>query len=236
MTKSRRSIDTNAKEFENFFQGWLVRQEHYLEDLRSAMQTCDASEDDLRDLIARVLAHYLQYFEEKSRIANHDVSLVFSPPWFSSFERSFFWIAGFKPALTFRVVDRSVEDMNKEQVEMMERLKAETKAEERELENELAMIQESVAAPPIVEVARRGENWLANGKYDKMESAFETLKEQLEVVVANADMLRSRVAERVVEILTPVQNVRFLAAVTELQLKIRTRGWQLDSQRGDKGR
>ncbi|CAH1451240.1 unnamed protein product [Lactuca virosa] len=229
MTKSRRAIDTNAIEFENFFQGWLVRQEHYLEDLRSAMQTCDASEDDLRDLIARVLAHYLQYFEEKSRIANHDVSLVFSPPWFSSFERSFFWVAGFKPGLTFRVVDRSVEDMNKEQVEMMERLKAETKAEERELENELAMIQESVAAPPIVEVARRGENWLANGKYDKMESAFETLKEQLEVVVANADMLRSRVAERVVEILTPVQNVRFLAAVTELQLKIRTRGWQLDS-------
>ncbi|CAI9263653.1 unnamed protein product [Lactuca saligna] len=236
MTKSRRTIDTNVKEFENFFQGWLVRQEHYLEDLRSAMQTCDASDDDLRDLIARVLAHYLQYFEEKSRIANHDVSLVFSPPWFSSFERSFFWIAGFNLGLTFRVVDLSVEDMNKEQVEMMERLKAETKAEERELENELAMIQESVAAPPIVEVARRGENWLADGKYDKMESAFETLKEQLEVVVANADMLRSRVAERVVEILTPVQNVRFLAAVTDLQLKIRTRGWQLDSHRGDKGR
>ncbi|KVH94804.1 protein DOG1-like 4 [Cynara cardunculus var. scolymus] len=231
--KSRRTANINVREFENFFQGWLVRQEHYLEELRSALRICDESRDeDLCDLIARVLEHYQQYYEEKSRIANYDVSLVFSPPWFSPFEQSFFWIAGFKPGLAFRILAASVDDMSKEQSERMETLKVEMKTEERELENELARIQESVAAPPIVEVARK-DNLPVDGEYDTadMESVMETLKSEMEVVLANADMLRSRTAERLVEILTPVQNVRFLTAVTELQLKIRMWGSQMDADR-----
>ncbi|KAI3677534.1 hypothetical protein L6452_36798 [Arctium lappa] len=232
-TKSRRTANINVTEFHNFFQGWLVRQQHYLEELRSALRRCDESRDeDLRDLIARVLAHYQQYYEEKSRMANHDVSLVFSPPWFSPFEQSFFWIAGFKPGLAFRILGGSVDDLSKEQTERMEVLRSETKAEERELENELARIQESVAAPPIVQVARK-ENLPVDGEYDTadMESVMETLRGEMEVVLANADMLRSRTAERLVEILTPFQNVRFLAAVTELQLKIRMWGSQIDAGR-----
>ena len=114
----------------------------------------------------------------------------------------------------------------------MERLIAETKAEERELENEMARIQESVAAPPIVEVVRRmecGRN--VDAMYDDMARATEGLRGEMEVVLANADMLRSRTAERVVEILSPIQNVKFLAAVAELQLKIRMWGWQMDGDR-----
>nr|GEZ01458.1 protein DOG1-like 4 [Tanacetum cinerariifolium] len=95
-----------------------VRQEEYLHELRSALQTREALADNdaLRALVARVLAHYQQYYEQKSRIANFDVSLVFSPPWFSPFERSFFWIAGFKPGLAFRIVNNSVDDMDGDQV------------------------------------------------------------------------------------------------------------------------
>ncbi|KAL4557921.1 hypothetical protein LXL04_036115 [Taraxacum kok-saghyz] len=220
--KSRKTANTNVTEFRNFFRGWLVRQEDYLDELRSTLRTCDSSDEEpLRALIGRVLAHYQQYFEEKSRIANLDVSLVFSPPWFSSFERSFFWIAGFKPGLTFRIVYSSVGDMSEVQVDRIERLKAETRADERELENKLARIQESVAAPPIAEVAKRGERPLVDGENDEMDAVIETLRGQMEVVLANADMLRTRTAERVVEILRPAQNVRFLAAATELQIKIR---------------
>lgn len=232
--KLRRTGNINVREFKDFFQGWLVHQEHYLEELRSALRRCDEScDEDLRDLIARVLAHYQQYYEEKSRIANRDVALVFSPPWFSPFEQSFFWIAGFKPGLAFRILGRSVDDLSREQSERVEMLRMETKTEERELENELVAIQESVAAPPIVEVSRR-ENFPVNGDQcdtEDMESVMETLRGEMEVVLANADMLRSRTAERLVEILTPVQNLRFLAAVTELQLKIRIWGWQIDADR-----
>lgn len=230
--KLRRTANINVREFKDFFQGWLVRQEHYLEELRSALRN-ESCDEDLRDLIARVLAHYQQYYEEKSRIANRDVALVFSPPWFSPFEQSFFWIAGFKPGLAFRILGRSVDDLSREQSERVEMLRMETKTEERELENELVAIQESVAAPPIVKVSRR-ENFPVNGDQcdtEDMESVMETLRGEMEVVLANADMLRSRTAERLVEILTPVQNLRFLAAVTELQLKIRIWGWQIDADR-----
>ncbi|XP_071716987.1 protein ZW2-like isoform X1 [Rutidosis leptorrhynchoides] len=230
-TKSRTTVKTNVTEFRSFFNGWLVRQQNYLQELRSTLRTCDETtsndDDDLRGLIARVLAHYQQYYEQKSRIANHDVSLVFSPPWFSSFERSFFWIAGFKPGLAFRIVMGSVPDMDQDQEERMERLKSETKMEEKELEKEMAKVQESVAAPPIVEFTR-GEISIVDGKYDEMETAIEALRGEMEVVLGNADMLRTRTAERVVEILTPVQNIKFLTAVTELQMKIRMWGQQID--------
>ncbi|KAM0053795.1 putative transcription factor TGA like domain-containing protein [Helianthus debilis subsp. tardiflorus] len=226
-TKSRRASNSNVTDFEDFFQGWLVRQEQ----LRSTLRTLSThTDEDLRDLIAHVLAHYQQYYEEKSRIANHDVSLLFSPPWFSSFEQSFFWIAGFKPGLAFRIVSASVSDMSEEQVERMDRLRAETKEEERRLENEMARIQESVAAPPIVEITRRGDNPLVDGAYDEMEAAVEALRGEMEVVVGHADMLRTRTAERVVEILSPQQNIKFFAAVTELQLKIRVWGWQIEGE------
>ena len=119
-SKSLRPV-YNVTEFETFFSGWLVRQEEYLQELRSALQTRETlvGNDVLRDLVTRVLAHYQQYYEQKSRIANYDVSLVFSPPWFSSFERSFFWIAGFKPGLAFRIVNNSVEDLDGEQVKLI---------------------------------------------------------------------------------------------------------------------
>ncbi|KAE9445385.1 hypothetical protein C3L33_22718, partial [Rhododendron williamsianum] len=97
--------------FESFFQGWLVRQEHYLDQLLSSQQTSRQSRDsDLRELISRVLSHYQQYYEEKSKLANCNVFLVFSPPWFTPFERTFFWIAGFKPGLAFQVVGDTVGD------------------------------------------------------------------------------------------------------------------------------
>lgn len=234
-----RRINTNVTDFESFFQGWLVCQEHYLDELRSTLRASDwsCSSDMINhcDLITRVLAHYQQYYEEKSRIANHDVSLVFSPPWFSSFEKSFFWIAGFKPGLTFQIALASVNDLEKEQLERIDRLKTETRREERELENEMARIQESVAGPPIVKIIKTrrsdSESLLVNGKLDELKSAIEVLRGEMEVVLGNADMLRTKTAEKVVEILTPVQNLKFLAAVTELFIKIRMFGWQIDGER-----
>ncbi|KAK9069965.1 hypothetical protein SSX86_010363 [Deinandra increscens subsp. villosa] len=211
-----------AAHFHQFFNGWLLRQKNFRDQLRSNSDSLNDGE--LRDLVACVLAHYQQYYEEKSRL---DVSLVFSPPWFSSFEQSFFWIAGFKPGLAFRIVNGSVGDtMSREQVDRMDQLRAETREEERRLEGELARIQENVAGPAVVEVTRRG----AAAEEGEMEAAVEVLRGEMEVVVANADMLRTTTAERVVEILTPVQNVRFLAAVAELQLKIRNWGWEIEGE------
>ncbi|KAM5560455.1 protein RESPONSE TO ABA AND SALT 1-like [Rosa sericea] len=215
--------------FEAFFEAWLVRQEHYLDELQSAQQrTHEALDVDLRDLVSRVLLHYQQYYEEKSRIAQRDVFLVFSPTWFTSLERALLWIAGFKPGLAFRLVSDSVPDLSEEQRVRMTRLMEETRVEERALDDKLAKIHESVAAPPLVDVARRHARYL-NGEIAEEPAATRSLKSALEGVLANANLLRTTVATKLVEMLSGAQAVRFLVAVAQFQLKIRNWGLERDA-------
>lgn len=157
-------------------------------------------------------------------MTHRNVFLVFSPTWFTPFERAFFWIAGYKPALAFRLVNNSVTDMSQDQSRRMEQLKEETRLKERELANTMARIQESLAAPPLVEMARMAER-------SPVDTSIEVLRSELETVLGSADMLRTRTAERVVDVLSPIQNVRFLTAATELQLRIRTWGLQKKGER-----
>lgn len=232
---------TNAGSFEAFFEGWLVRQEHYLDELLSARQSGPENRDeDLKDLISRVLAHYQEYYDEKSRVAERNVFLVFSPIWFTSFERAFLWIAGFKPGLAFQLVTNSVDDLSEDQRLRMNRLKEEIKIEEREINHEQAKIQETVAAPPLLEtLRRRGLQQPVDGQISEDYMAINTWKFALESVVAKADWLRMSTAAKVVEVLRPAQAVRFLAAAAQLQLRIRTRGLQREAGRressGDTG-
>ncbi|XP_057476665.1 protein ZW2-like [Actinidia eriantha] len=218
----------NAGSFEFFFEGWLVRQEHLLDELLCMQQRCHESHvDDVKDLISRVLSHYQEYYEEKSRAVKRDVFLVFSPTWFTPLERAFFWIAGFRPGLAFRIVVHSVDDMTEDQSRRMRQLMSETKAEERELGNRLASSQESVAERQVLEAARRK----AVPREGEVEDVVGALRSAMEAVLGGADSLRMRTAERVVEILSPAQNVRFLAAATQLQVKIRMWGLEREAER-----
>ncbi|KDP24433.1 hypothetical protein JCGZ_24997 [Jatropha curcas] len=221
--------DANAGSFEEFFEGWLVRQEHYLDELLSVEQHYHESRDeDLKDLIARVLSHYEQYYEEKSRMAQRNVFLVFSPPWFTPFQRTLLWIAGFKPALTFQIVNGSVNDLSEDQSQRMSRLNEETTASERILTDELARIHESVASPPLLDLARRQ----GRGRWEEDEVSYKsTIGSAMESLVATADLLRTNTVTKVVEILNPVQNVKFLSAATQLHLRIRNLGLQRQRHR-----
>ncbi|KAI3408592.1 DOG1 domain-containing protein [Psidium guajava] len=228
----------NAFSFESFLEAWLVRQKRYLDELLSAQHSShEARQDDHRELINRVLYHYQQYYERKSRVAKWDVFLVFSPPWFTNLERAFLWIAGFKPSLVFRLISSSANDMTEDQSRRMGRLVTETRMEEKALNDELAKIQESLGAPPLVNVIKRNgstaqDNETAGGGDD---SAIGGLRRALEDVVANADLLRATTAEKVALILTPAQMVNVLAAVAQLQLNVRNLGLQRDTERGQNG-
>lgn len=231
--------DPKSLSFESFLEAWLVRQKRYLEELLSAQHSsCEVRQDDHLELIHRVLYHYQQYYEEKSRVANWDVFLVFSPPWLTNLERALLWIAGFRPNLLFRLVSSSINDMTEDQSRRMDRLVAETRMEEKALNDELAKIQERVGAPPLANAIRRygttaqdGET--ADGSGD--DSALGGLRKALEKVVANADMLRATTGEKVALVLTPPQMVKVLAAVAQLQLKVRGLGLQRDAEKGQNG-
>lgn len=223
------SSDDNGGSFASFLEGWLVRQEHYLDELVSADLNChESSDDDLRELVSRILAHYQQYYEEKSRIAARDVLRVFSPPWLTSLERAFLWIAGFKPGLAFRIVDDSVGDLSEDQARSVGRLAQKTRSEERALNDEIARIQESVAAPPLLGIAMRGGRRLVDGEQDEADSALESLKAAMEAVLSAADSLRTTTALKIMEVLRPAQCVKFLLAAGQLQLRLRS--WGLERE------
>lgn len=230
--------DTNVAAFEGFLRGWLARQRDYLEELLSAQQHHHELQDaDRRQLVNRVLCHYGQYYEEKSKVAHHNILLVFSPPWFSSLERTFLWVAGFKPGMAFQVVNTALEDLSEERRQRLSQLKQETKMKERDLNDELAKVHESMAGPPLVDMVRsHGKVCLSRSFMAGEEAASaivpSSFKETLENLVANADALRMNTALKVVQILRPAQAVNFLVAVAELQLRIRSWGLDKDAQSG----
>ncbi|XP_039019453.1 protein RESPONSE TO ABA AND SALT 1-like [Hibiscus syriacus] len=213
--------------FNAFFEGWMVRHEHYLEELLSVQQRNESQEDDLKDLIKRVLSHYQQYFEEKARLAQRNVFLVFSPTWFTSLECATLWITGFKPGYALRLVSESVQDLSREQSQRLRLLMEETRVEERVLNEELARVQETLAAPPLLEMVRKRARRMDAAEGVREEAAaLATLRKALEEVVAGADLLRMSITLKVAEILKPEQNVRFLTGATRMFLELRNLGLQ----------
>jgi len=227
--------DVNAASFEAFLQGWMVRQKEFLGELLSAQQQYqEGQRADVRPLIDRVICHYGQYFEEKSKLAHHNIFLVFSPPWFSSLEKSFLWVGGFKPGVAFQVVNTALRDLTEDQKEKMSKLKKESKVKERTLNDDLAKLQESVADPPLVDMARSQGRLCFSRSFmvdqGLVPSAF---KEKLENLVADADALRTDTALKIMKILRPAQIVSFMVSAAELQIKIRSWGLDKDAQNAD---
>lgn len=216
--------------FHNFHESWLSTQQSFLQQLldSAALQSNDKEDAQLR-LIAQVLAHYQQYYDELSKAAAEDIFQVLSAPWLTSFERTFLWISGFKPSLLIRLLFAAVNDLTPAQSARLNEVRAEVKWNERELTDAMASLQETIAAPPMLELARRvGAGRLVDGEICEMESAIEELKMGMLRVADRADLLRGSTGMTVVEILNSDQMVRVLAAVVGFQLRIRRWGLQRD--------
>ncbi|XP_031265282.1 protein DOG1-like 4 [Pistacia vera] len=219
--------------FQEFLDGWLIRQQDLFDRLILAIkpENIHKSDDQHQTLIDEVLCHYKQYYEEKSITAREDVFLFFSPPWFTSFERTFLWIGGFKPSLVFKILNGSVKDMTDEQQNRMEIVKVETKSEERELTETMAMIQENIAAGPLLISARRAQNMVDGEASSELEAAMRTLRSGMVVALDTADGLRATIVRKVLQILSPIQTVQLSAGAAEFQLRVRRSGLEWDRQR-----
>ncbi|KAK6145516.1 hypothetical protein DH2020_022336 [Rehmannia glutinosa] len=248
----------NAQTFEVFFERWLISQENYLQDLHRMIECRDdENEQRCRDLIDRIVFHYKQYFEAKTRVVQENVFLVLTPTWFSSFERAYLWIGGFRPGLAFRLVINNVLDLTEDQSQRINRLMVEIKEEEKEVTEEFNRVQEGmndtycglerVMIPPIqpnayILIELNTKSVSIDGGTDKalgtarrqgehnMESAVDRLSVSMEALVECADLLRRKTSILLVEILKPAQAVRFFAAAAQLQLNLRRWGMQRDVQ------
>ncbi|RVW42297.1 Protein DOG1-like 4 [Vitis vinifera] len=227
MPLANNNPNPNPGPFERFFRGWLVRQEELRQLLLQATERDCDEEAGLQELIGRAVAHYAEYYKAKQRVVREDVLILLGPPWLTPFERSLLWIGGFKPGFAFRLVTNYVTNLTEEQKQRMEQLRAETAEDERKLTAELSRVRTRPTAISLVEMATMARERV-NGERETVDERIEMMKLAVEILVECADYLRCKTALKIMGILNPSQNVKFLLAVTQLQRRVRN--WRMERE------
>ncbi|CAN8294518.1 unnamed protein product [Cochlearia groenlandica] len=220
--------NTTSQSFSSFVNGWLIRHRYFVEHLMCA-SSLDETEtitlEEQQSLVTQFLSHCLQYYQEKSAavsLAGDNVFTFFFPPWFSSYAKLIIWVGDFKPSLVFKLTKASVKDLTRHQEDRISCLVSETRRKERDLMRDFALVQQSVADPPVMMAARRvGAIGMVDGEESDMEDAIEVLKAGMAAAMNNADQLRCSTVGKVVEILTPSQAIKVLKTIGELHLRLR---------------
>lgn len=259
--------DLRTESFAQFFETWLLEQEHDLEELKAAA-TCytESTQSDtewnqqLTSLVNRVMCHYENYYRVKSESADHDVLTMLSPSWRSNLEEAFLWVGGWRPSTAFHLLysvtglqleagfhellrglgSGNLADLSPDQLVRVDELQRQTVWEERELTENFAAIQETVADSTMVELSHvateliRDPNSVTTGPVgpesvnERVESTIGTKENKLKEILGRADDLRLRTLKNVLDILTPIQAVDFLIAAAELHLRVHQWGVKKD--------
>lgn len=198
-----------------FYDTWVGREEQIVADLTAALPA--RQRDVLASLVDAAVDHVASYYEHKSRLADRDVVAALDPRWLNPLERTFLWAWGWKPALVFRFVDG--DGVGSHQRRALEDLCVATAAGEREVDREVAAVQESLAGPRVVAALRRQP--ARNGEADE---AVAAVGRSLRVLLAAADALRERTVRGVVGVLAPEQAGAFVAAMLRFHLGVRRAG------------
>ncbi|MCE3051031.1 hypothetical protein HAX54_048784 [Datura stramonium] len=232
---SNSASQTPSLEFSAYYENWLIQLQNFLEKLNaiSASPDVDYTEEQIRsssELVTQVLGHYQDYYREKFNSTNRDVFLLLSPTWYTSLENTFLWMAGFKPSTLFPTINYSIgSELTTEQRQHLERLKAETKRQEKVIEKGMAKVQESVAEPPIFELMKRGGS-VIDGEASDLETVIDELKQSMMSAIELAEHLRGSTVTKILDILRQKQAVKLLAAVAQFHLQARKLGLRMDIQ------
>ncbi|GFP89609.1 transcription factor hbp-1b(c38) [Phtheirospermum japonicum] len=216
-----------------FYHEWMNLQEQELSELKRAIDLCSegrASEDELGQLVDKIMNHFESYVQSRTQLARSDVSPYFSPTWCTSLERSVMWIGGCRPSsyirLIYALIGLQIESglaeflhgvgklggISGQQLAAVDELQRRTIAEERRLSTR---------------AAGRG-----CGVRDEVGAALGGHGGEMLEVLGEADRLRMRTLTEVLKILTPREAVSFLAAGKKLQLCLQQWGRESDREHG----
>jgi hypothetical protein len=211
-----------------FYDAWAGREEELAAALAAALPS--RRRDVLAPLVDAAVAHVAAYYEHKSRLADRDVVAALDPRWLNPFERTFLWAWGWKPALAFSFVDahdnggRSSAASADQRRRALEELRAATAAAEREVERDVAAVQESLAGPRVLDALRQQTTPAARNGVETADDAVAAVGRTLRVLLASADALRERTVRAVVGLLAPEQAGAFVAAMLRFHISVRRAG------------
>ncbi|XP_028769748.1 protein DOG1-like 4 [Neltuma alba] len=223
--------------FHDFYHTWFCKLEEILHHLlqlstlRTQMLPLKEHDVNVQHLVNTATTHIKQYYTVKWAEAREDVLPFFAPTWLTPLENASSWITGWKPSMVFRLV-RSLATasfgMSEEQARKIEELRMRMRMEEEKVEREMERLQVAMADHKMVELAKlssRAEGsgpGVAAGR--EGEVAVKGVLDGLERTMKGADCVRLKTLKGVLDLLTPLQCVEFLAAVLALQLRLRQWG------------
>ncbi|AQK91321.1 protein DOG1-like 4 [Zea mays] len=211
-----------------FYDAWVGREEQIVAELTAALALQPRRRGDaLALLVDGAVAHVAAYYEHKSRLADRDVVAALDPRWLNPIERTFLWAWGWKPALMFRFVESVGVGLRLEQRRALEELRGATAAAEREVDLQVAAVQESLAGPRVLAALRRQP--LRNGE---AEDAVAVVGRSLRVLLVAADALRDRTLRGVVGLLATDQAGAVVVAMLRFHLGVRRAGRDWSSGHG----
>lgn len=208
------------EKFCDFLETWVGE----LEELLRA--PVPKEEPHLRGSVSKLTSHFKLYYTVKWAHAHQDVLAFFSPPWLTPLETAHSWVTGWKPSMAFRLLP--VPGMSEEQAQKIEKLRVRIKSEEEKVEREMERQQMAMADHHMVRLSRM-ETLRRNGDgrvqvEALVEAAIGTLLAGLERTMKAADCVRLRTLKAILEVLTPLQCLQFLASVSLTQIRLRQWG------------
>ncbi|KAH6773610.1 transcription factor-like protein [Perilla frutescens var. hirtella] len=226
--------------FCEFYDKWMGQLEEHLRLLLVApmQQQQQSGEAEFKCIVNKLTAHHKAYYTFKWAAAHEDVLAIFTPVWLSPLENAYLWITGWKPSTAFRLVESlkaarsesgaSLAGLSEEQVGRIEALRLKIKAEEERVEREMERQQVAMADKKMVQLARLDSLAKKNGEAAAVdglvEVALKGMLAGLERVMKMADCVRLKTIKGVLDVLSPMQCVQFLAATSMLHIQIRKWG------------
>ncbi|KAK7332055.1 hypothetical protein VNO80_28802 [Phaseolus coccineus] len=222
-----------VERFSQFYETWTGKLEDILQQLlQVSNQKTEVvkTEQELQALVSTVTSHLKEYYTSKWAVAHENVLIFFSPPWLNPLENAQLWMTGWKPSTVFRQVESlkkgNVLLMTEEQEKKTEELKMKLKMEEEKVEREMERQQVAMADRRMVQLAKlTSRARSAGGEMDSVaEVAVKEVLAGLERVMKASDCVRLKTLKGVLDLLTPMQSVDFLAANITTQLRFKQWG------------
>ncbi|XP_051140822.1 transcription factor TGA1-like isoform X2 [Andrographis paniculata] len=108
------SMNPGILKFEMEYSSWLDEQNRRISDLRKAVHS-NIGEREMQILVDAAIKHYSHLFTMKAAAAKADVFYIMSGMWKTPAERFFFWIGGFRPSETIKILLPHLEPLLEQQ-------------------------------------------------------------------------------------------------------------------------
>ncbi|KAL7583936.1 hypothetical protein Lser_V15G45430 [Lactuca serriola] len=240
------------QQFQCCYKNWVAQQQLDLDELLQTLTNYPTDVDYLQLITKKIVSHFENYNNSRAELAKHDGPSFLAPSWGSTFENSFLWIGGCRPALMIRLVyalcgshlnthleeflegvrHGNIGEISSLQLKRIDELHAKTIKEEDKLSSYMATLQEKVADEPLVLLASGCRGVGESSEGEVVDKAMDTHALDLYNVLLEADKLRMKTLKGILEFLTPLQAVEFLVAAKKLHLSLHEWSTRRDTRMG----